>query len=175
MIHYIGIDPGLTGGMVSLDSTACIAGSVSFDGKNPLVVAKDFILNFDKTIIFIEDVHAMPGNGVVSMFNFGRGFGSLVGLIYGMGRTASLVSPQTWQKELPKVVDAYAPPKQRVLEAITALGLSDKLTVKRKPHQGLCDAYFIARYAYSKSPAYSDSPVAVEFKKPTPRKRAFTL
>jgi len=179
MEYFLGIDPGMTGGIVAIDGNARVIDAASFDNKNPLAIAQQLILKFEKSIIFIEDVHAMPGNGVVSMFNFGRSYGALIGLIYGLGRNVSLVKPQLWQKQLPPLpYDMSLGPKERVAEAVAYLGLSERLTVKKKPHQGLCDAYFIAKHALVTARQESltvQSPVSpVDFKK-TKRKTAMRI
>lgn len=51
-------------------------------------------------VAVLENVHAMPKQGVTSSFNFGRGFG-----LWEMGLIAlkipyTLVAPQTWKREL---------------------------------------------------------------------------
>ena len=52
-----------------------------------------------KVIITIEKVGAMPGNGSVSMFNFGRGVGIWEGIFAAYGWEPDFVTPQTWKKE----------------------------------------------------------------------------
>jgi hypothetical protein len=46
----------------------------------------------------IEKVGAMPGNGVSSMFKFGRGTGVLIGCLIAAGIPFAEVTPQVWQK-----------------------------------------------------------------------------
>lgn len=48
--------------------------------------------------IFIEQVGAMPGQGVTSMFNFGDRFGFVKALAYSAGVPVSFVRPQEWKK-----------------------------------------------------------------------------
>lgn len=52
-----------------------------------------------KVAIVMEKVHAMPGQGVTSMFNFGRGVGIWEGIFAVLGWEPELVTPQTWKKE----------------------------------------------------------------------------
>ena len=97
---YIGIDPGLSGGL------ACIEGAEAKVFPVPRT-ERDVWEWFDNarttaSIVFavIEKVHAMPGNGVSSMFKFGTGYGGLR-----MALTAAEIpweeaTPQAWQKGL---------------------------------------------------------------------------
>ncbi len=48
----------------------------------------------------IERVHAMPGQGVTSMFTFGQGYGSLRMALIASGIPFEEVTPQRWQKEM---------------------------------------------------------------------------
>ena len=48
--------------------------------------------------VTVESVHAMPGQGVSSMFSFGRGFGVILGVLAALDIPYTLVSPQAWQK-----------------------------------------------------------------------------
>ena len=37
------------------------------------------IIDINKTVVVVEQVNAMPGQGVTSMFNFGQTFGAIKG------------------------------------------------------------------------------------------------
>ena len=50
--------------------------------------------------VYIEKVHAMPNQGVTSMFTFGQGYGFLRGVIQALRFRLEEVSPQKWQKSL---------------------------------------------------------------------------
>lgn len=56
--------------------------------------------NFLDLHVILEQVHAMPKQGVASSFNFGRGLGLWEGLIVGIGFPYTLVSPQRWKKKM---------------------------------------------------------------------------
>ena len=47
---------------------------------------------------YLEKVHAMPGQGVTSMFTFGQGYGFLRGCLIAHGIPFDDVTPQRWQK-----------------------------------------------------------------------------
>ena len=48
--------------------------------------------------VVIEQVSAMPGQGVTSMFNFGQSFGILKGICSGMQLPMYFVRPAKWKK-----------------------------------------------------------------------------
>jgi len=50
------------------------------------------------SIAILEIVGAMPGQGVSSMFQFGRGVGMLEGILSALDIPVTYISPQGWQK-----------------------------------------------------------------------------
>lgn len=46
----------------------------------------------------VESVHAMPGQGVTSMFGFGRSCGIIDGVLGALGIRAEYVTPQAWKR-----------------------------------------------------------------------------
>jgi crossover junction endodeoxyribonuclease RuvC len=48
--------------------------------------------------VFIEQVSAMPGQGVTSMFNFGMAYGFVQALAFSAGVPVSFIRPQEWKK-----------------------------------------------------------------------------
>ena len=53
----------------------------------------------DQTFCLIEKVHAMPGQGVTSMFTFGMNYGALRMALVCHGIPFEAVTPQKWQRE----------------------------------------------------------------------------
>ena len=105
MIH-IGIDPGKSGGIAWIqDGKLCvekmpdtikdvwemfrdIARECMTRGSGPACKA------------YLEQVHAMPGQGVTSCFTFGNGFGHLEMALTASGIPFERITPQKWQKAL---------------------------------------------------------------------------
>ena len=91
-MQIIGIDPGLSGGIAILEDNKVkmlFDMPVMSDGKknkrqlNSALLAqliRDNIKNVEDTAIVVEQVNAMPGQGVTSMFNFGQTFGAIKGI-----------------------------------------------------------------------------------------------
>lgn len=48
----------------------------------------------------VEQVNAMPGQGVTSMFAFGEAFGLVRGVLAGMKVTTALVTPAKWKRDM---------------------------------------------------------------------------
>lgn len=48
----------------------------------------------------IEKAQAFPGNGVVAMFNYGQGFGFLIGVVTALRIPIDFVRPTIWQKNI---------------------------------------------------------------------------
>ena len=55
-------------------------------------------INKEDIKVIIEQVSAMPGQGVTSMFNFGQSFGILKGICSAMQLPMYFVRPTKWKK-----------------------------------------------------------------------------
>lgn len=115
----IGCDPGVTGAValialkgsgISLLDVVDIPTSqhkVNGSMKNHLMLPAlaDVFRRFSESMnpfswdvdVFIEQVGAMPGQGVTSMFRFGFASGALEGVAAGIGLRVHRVSPREWQ------------------------------------------------------------------------------
>lgn len=99
-MNIIGIDPGKNGGIAVID--------VNGDGELTTTVHKmpeterDIceylaVLGYS-SFAFLEKVGAMPGQGVTSMFTFGRGYGFLRGVLTSCQIPFADVRPAVWQR-----------------------------------------------------------------------------
>ena len=109
----IGIDPGLTGAVciwdlnksgrtaIEIYDTPIYASKKNKKEYMPELMANTLQAYENKKVhVFIEKVHSMPGQGVASMFNFGKGYGIWLGVIAAFKLPHTLVTPQAWKKEL---------------------------------------------------------------------------
>ena len=108
----IGIDPGISGSICFFEDGKIldvIEMPTMTDGKkNKRQVNGSQVYNeiskrikkIDKNEIrvIIEQVSAMPGQGVTSMFNFGQSFGILKGMCSAMQLSMHFVRPAKWKK-----------------------------------------------------------------------------
>ena len=79
---YIGIDPGKNGGIAILSDTIPDVTVRVFSEDELLHICKTFRKTFNEDCkCVLEKVNAMPGQGVVSMFNFGQNYGFIQGVL----------------------------------------------------------------------------------------------
>jgi len=101
-MNIIGIDPGLDGGLAAigpegLDLTVMPTAAVGKHRQLDEQAIVSWLLAHRPAHVFIEHVGARPGQGVVSMFTFGTGWGLVRGICAGMALPYELVRPQEWQ------------------------------------------------------------------------------
>ena len=105
MTFTIGVDPGLSGAVAYVDYSGAlvdtydmpvVAGQVSAQ----LLADAECWDNGSFGTVVIEDVHAMPKQGVTSSFNFGRSKGVVEGVFAAAGRPIVYVPPAKWKRAL---------------------------------------------------------------------------
>lgn len=102
---FIGIDPGISGGIAILRDQGVNIGLVKFKGQTEEEISELFStirteVVGRRVILYMEKVHAMPKQGVVSTFKFGMSYGFLRGLCVANNFTINDVTPQRWQTVL---------------------------------------------------------------------------
>lgn len=96
---YIGIDPGLKGGIASiLPENEIVLIPMPETEKDIWEVFSDY--NGGRCYSLIEQVHSMPGQGVASTFKFGTGYGGLRMALTAAEIPFETVRPQDWQKAI---------------------------------------------------------------------------
>ena len=98
-MFIIGIDVGKKGGISVLEYTQneCkLKWCYAYDDEKLIAMVK--LLDCDKTVAYVEDVHAMPNQGTVSMFNFGKSLGYILGVLESNYIDVEMVRPQEWKK-----------------------------------------------------------------------------
>jgi crossover junction endodeoxyribonuclease RuvC len=109
MTIYIGIDPGFSGAVAFLCSRTFLLAvhdmpvAANTKGKTEINLHALFDMlapEDDATpgVAYIEQVAAMRGQGVSSMFRFGQGYGATQMAIVGNGHAMMPVTPQRWKK-----------------------------------------------------------------------------
>jgi hypothetical protein len=103
-MRVIGIDPGMTGALATIsltDNTICLS-LIPFKKLSGLLYgAKDIQQAiYDCHVIYLENVHAFPGQGVSATFTFGEQVGRIQGHILAQSKTWESVTPTLWQKTL---------------------------------------------------------------------------
>lgn len=97
-MKVLGIDPGLNGGWALLDENGTLE-TFSFSNKSEKEISNSLSL-VRPDYAFIEQVHAAPGQGVSSMFTFGRAYGFVRGVLSSRCIDFDSITPQAWQRLL---------------------------------------------------------------------------
>ena len=152
-MRIIGIDPGLSGGIAILDDLKIFdmfdmpIMSEGKKNKNQLnsaqlvnIIKKHIVLG--KTFVIVEQVSAMPGQGVTSMFNFGQTFGSIKGICAALNLPIFYVRPAKWKKHFELINSSKDASRTKVIEMYPSI--SSRLSKKKDVNKA--DAILIARY-----------------------------
>ncbi len=158
-IIVVGVDPGLKGAIAFEYHDGMIVQPLPI---NKVQVGKKIRSEIDvvdahasitaalksgyEMIAYIEKVHAMPGQGVTSMFNFGKGYGEIRTTLKLVMNKVVDVEPRTWQKAL------FGAGKHSKEDSIAlAKELYPNVDLKRSPRctsdsDGLAEAILLAHY-----------------------------
>ena len=154
----IGIDPGISGSICYFEDGKIldvIEMPKMTDGKkNKRQVNGSQVYNeiskrikkIDKNEIrvIIEQVSAMPGQGVTSMFNFGQSFGILKGMCSAMQLSMYFVRPAKWKKYFNLINSEKDASRTRAIEIFPYFSSN----LSRKKYSNKADAILIASYYY---------------------------
>ena len=154
----IGIDPGISGSICFFQDgkiNDVVEMPTMIEGKkNKKQVNGSQIFNeisyrtkkIDKKDIkvVIEQVSAMPGQGVTSMFNFGQSFGILKGICSAMRLPMYFVRPAKWKKYFNLINSEKDASRTRAIEIFPYF--SSQLSKKKDSNKA--DAILIASFYY---------------------------
>ena len=155
-MKIIGIDPGLSGAIAVMHNKKVINMydmPVMAEGKknkrqlnsSQLVnIIKENINENEETIVVVEQVNAMPGQGVTSMFNFGQTFGAIKGVCAALKLPIFFVRPSKWKKHFELINSSKDASRTKVIEMYPTL--SDQLAKKRDVNKS--DAVLIAKFYF---------------------------
>jgi hypothetical protein len=97
---YIGVDPGLSGGIAFVPETGTPwAHKMPETDRDLLDLLSDNISLHTATAL-LELVHSSPQMGVKSAFTFGEGYGRLQAVLTALRVPYERVRPQAWQKAM---------------------------------------------------------------------------
>ncbi len=155
-MKVIGIDPGLSGAIAILEDKKVLSlydMPVMAEGKKnkrqlnsaQLVnIIKENINISDQIAVVVEQVNAMPGQGVTSMFNFGQTFGAIKGVCAALELPIFFVRPSKWKKYFELINSSKDSSRTKVIEMYPTL--SKQLSKKKDVNKS--DAVLIARFYY---------------------------
>ena len=154
----VGIDPGISGSICFfhdgkiidvVEMPTMIEGKKNkkqVNGSQIFNEISDKIKKLDKRDIkvIIEQVSAMPGQGVTSMFNFGQSFGILKGICSAMQLPMYFVRPAKWKKYFNLINSEKDASRTRAIEIFPYFSSN----LSRKKDSNKADAILIASFYY---------------------------
>jgi crossover junction endodeoxyribonuclease RuvC len=152
----IGVDPGISGSICFFDDgkiLEVIEMPTMTEGKknkrqvNGAQIYNEILKRINKTgkqnvRVVIEQVSAMPGQGVTSMFNFGQSFGILKGICSAMQLPMYFVRPAKWKKYFGLINSEKDASRTRAIEMFPYF--SSQLSKKKDSNKA--DAILIASF-----------------------------
>ena len=152
-MKIIGIDPGLSGAIAVLENNKVLNIfdiPVMSEGKNKrqlnsallVNLLKDNVRDGEDVAIIVEQVNAMPGQGVTSMFNFGQTFGAIKGICAALEFPIYFVRPSKWKKHFELINSSKDASRTKAIEMYPKL--SSQLSKKKDVNKS--DAILIARF-----------------------------
>tara|TARA_B100000029_G_scaffold407830_1_gene408895 strand:+ start:671 stop:1159 length:489 start_codon:yes stop_codon:yes gene_type:complete len=158
-MFIVGIDPGISGAVCFFEDGKIIdiieMPSMAEGKKNKKQVNGNQLfneiksrlsdINEEKICVVVEQVSAMPGQGVTSMFNFGQSFGVIKGICSAMQLPIHFVRPTKWKKYFNLIKASKDASRSKAIEIFPKI--SDRL--KRKKDSNKADAILIASYYYN--------------------------
>ena len=153
----IGIDPGISGSICFFEGgkiLEVIEMPVMTEGKknkkqvNGAQIYNEFLKRINRKDneirVVIEQVSAMTGQGVTSMFNFGQSFGILKGICSAMQLPMFFVRPAKWKKYFNLINSQKDASRTRAIEIFPYF--STQLSKKKDSNKA--DAILIASFYY---------------------------
>ena len=154
----IGIDPGISGSICFFENGKILEAvemPTMTDGKknkrqvNGAQIYNEILKRINKNEkqnvrVIIEQVSAMPGQGVTSMFNFGQSFGILKGICSAMQLPMYFVRPAKWKKYFGLINSEKDASRTKAIEIFPYF--SSQLSKKKDSNKA--DAILIASFYY---------------------------
>ena len=152
----IGIDPGITGAICFfedgelkdvIDMPTMASGNKNKKQINGSQIFNEISLRIqnyksENINVVVEQVSAMPGQGVTSMFNFGQSFGILKGISSAMQLPMYFVRPAKWKKYFNLINSEKDASRTRAIEIFPSF--SSQLSKKKDSNKA--DAILIASF-----------------------------
>lgn len=147
----VGVDPGKDGGVSIIWEDYSVT-SVPWSNNDYIELMNEVKSKsvYEKLpmVCCVEKVGAMPGQGVTSMFNFGKSAGFIEGVLQVLRVPYQLIAPREWKKEF-----GLNSNKQKSVEVCRKL--FPKVSLKRterckKDHDGMAESLLMAEYAKRK-------------------------
>lgn len=150
---YVGIDPGAKGGIAAINENSEIIALSVMSRENLINCVKkiknEAIEKNDGLIACVEKVGAMPGQGVTSMFTFGKSAGFIEGVLESFEIPYQLIPPPTWKKSF-SLLHKDKNESVRVCKQLFPTANLLPTERSRKNSDGLAEALMMSLYAKRK-------------------------
>lgn len=149
MKAYLGIDPGQRGGLAVVVESGELREHIPMPKTRKGVLAEIAILDakYKRLVVGVEKAQSMPKQGVVSVANYMREYGVIIGLVMGLGLPYHEIPPAMWKRELFK---GQAEKKGKHVAIVLAENLFPDIMLTpglcRNPQDGIAEAALIAEY-----------------------------
>jgi len=160
MKKYVGIDVGLLGAIVSIDSQGVVVKyKMPLIGKVIDVRKLKDILELEQGTVIIENIGIILGSSKKAAFSMGYQSGLLEAMCVALNLPYTKVHAKLWQKEMFQGIPEIKKGTKRDTKAMALVSCQrlypnmDLTFTERaqKPHDGLVDALLIAEYAKRRS------------------------
>ena len=146
---WVGIDPGAKGGYAIIaesDTGKAVFAYPWDDAFFAMEMCAIMQRKSEGITAAVEKVGARPGQGVTSMFNFGKNAGYIEGVLSALGIPYQLIPPATWKKEFSLIG------KDKQASIITCRKLFPDVDLKRSERcrtdaDGIAESLLISEYA----------------------------
>ena len=154
----VGIDPGIAGAICFfsdgkvidvIDMPTMAEGKKNKKQINGPQIYNEILqriegMNKKEIAVVIEQVSAMPGQGVTSMFNFGQSFGVLKGICSAMQLSMHFVRPAKWKRFFNLINAEKDASRTKAIEIFPYISTQ----LSRKKDANKADAALIASFFY---------------------------
>ena len=142
----MGIDPGASGAIavigrgepevIDMPVGKITIGKSTRNRISPELLGYELRNLLPVDVAYVEEVAAMPRQGVSSVFTFGQAHGMILGALAATGTRIVRIRPQLWQN----TIKAKGDPRPRALELFPSMVAE----LKQKKDEGRADALLIA-------------------------------
>ena len=157
-MFIIGVDPGITGAICFFENGKIVdviempnmpEGKKNKKQVNGVQITNEIVSRINKmdksnVKVVIEQVSAMPGQGVTSMFNFGQSFGVLKGICSALKLSTFFVRPAKWKKHYNLINSSKDSSRTKAIEIFPYI--AEKLSKKKDSNKA--DAILISSFFY---------------------------
>jgi crossover junction endodeoxyribonuclease RuvC len=148
-MNLVGIDPGASGALALIvdGELTDVIDVPAIDKRINVPVVTDWFREWQRSIgpihrVIIENVHAMPKQGVTSSFNFGRALGAIEAVPQSLGLVTSYATPAVWKRSMGLIGKDKAASRQLATDIFPSWAAM----FKRVKDDGRAEACLLAKF-----------------------------